>query len=176
MTSRWLKACPFHNDFRVRCRNRTVHSMDRPPWMLPPQCQRTGKEARPRFAWDRFSGFRSAPPLEAERFGHPPFLDNSTCLFMNTKLQKRFRPLVETALRTVENELAESPHRGGSGTLTSGTQLTRRRESLTFALQRIDGEFYGRCVRCGCDLSVNLLEKEPDAVACVECPRPRRRR
>jgi len=40
------------------------------------------------------------------------------------------------------------------------------------ALNRLDGGTYGRCLKCGAQLSPERLELVPEADCCVKCPTP----
>ncbi len=43
------------------------------------------------------------------------------------------------------------------------------RQKLRAALERIDGDEYGACVRCGEDISPERLEFDPAITLCVTC-------
>lgn len=43
--------------------------------------------------------------------------------------------------------------------------------SVKRALARIEDGTYGRCVRCGSDISLARLEARPEAALCIECAR-----
>ena len=108
---------------------------------------------------------------------------------MNQPTQDRYRPVIERRLAEVDSRLAalapqalnslieiEYPRQQTLAEPAPETKpLLDERLRLQLALQRIDGGYFGRCIRCGRDLSLARLEHELDALNCdIDC-RPRRR-
>lgn len=112
---------------------------------------------------------------------------------MNAITQERFRPLIEQRLVALDARLREATVLIGEPALVAGTSavasvmstatvsgadtvpgLHAEQMRLENALQRIDAGTYGRCIRCGYNLPVERLKREPDAVTCDPC-KPRRR-
>jgi DnaK suppressor protein len=48
-------------------------------------------------------------------------------------------------------------------------QNRRRLERLTNALQRVDTDRFGLCVRCGKEIAIERLRLVPEALVCVPC-------
>jgi DnaK suppressor protein len=48
-------------------------------------------------------------------------------------------------------------------------QLEYKLEGIHAALRAVDKGSYGRCERCGKEISVERLEVKPDATLCVQC-------
>lgn len=92
---------------------------------------------------------------------------------MNKTIQHRFRPLIEKRLSTLEEKLPYAPTEATPGAdvaILTVQDLRGEMARLNHALRRIDGGFYGRCIRCGRDLAVKRLERELDALTCDPCP------
>ena len=49
------------------------------------------------------------------------------------------------------------------------SQLENKMEGIHAALRAIEKGTYGRCERCGKEISVERLEVQPDATLCVQC-------
>jgi DnaK suppressor protein len=46
---------------------------------------------------------------------------------------------------------------------------TRELAAIDAALQRLDGEAYGRCVHCGGAIPLARLQAAPEALRCIGC-------
>lgn len=109
---------------------------------------------------------------------------------MDQPNQERYRTLIERRLAAVEARLAQvAPHALSPAFV--GVEITERPEPrapetavkslleerlrLQLALQRIDGGYFGRCIRCCRDLPRVQLDREPEALTCGTDCRPRRR-
>jgi len=53
--------------------------------------------------------------------------------------------------------------------LVTAQILERRLMDIEDALKRIDGGTYGKCIRCGEDLSQEMLEASPESGLCKAC-------
>lgn len=105
---------------------------------------------------------------------------------MNELTQQRFRPLIEKRLAAIQEQmLMHRPVAGSNDPAGESAEKELRDEErrLQSALQRLATGVYGRCIRCGRDLPVKRLEREPAALTCDPCPprsgrpaRPERRR
>lgn len=98
---------------------------------------------------------------------------------MDQSTQNHYRPRIEKLLAqlSVEEEtIAMSA--GSRATLASiedAPLVVRRRQQLGFALDRIDGGYFGRCIRCGVNLPRAILETDPAALTCGTCHHTRRK-
>ena len=92
---------------------------------------------------------------------------------MDESTQLRFRPLIEKRIAAVAEKLPSAPAESIAGALVAtptAKDLSDELVRLQHALRRLEGGFYGRCIRCGRDLPVKRLERELDAVTCDPCP------
>ena len=109
---------------------------------------------------------------------------------MDQPTQDRYRPIIERRLAAVEARLAEVAPQAlaptslvievpaREETLASAPEtkpLLEERLRMQLAIQRIDGGYFGRCIRCCRDLPHARLDREPDALTCGMDCRPRRR-
>lgn len=96
---------------------------------------------------------------------------------MDQHTQQTYRPRIEKLLTELPYEADFAPSSTpGNATVAHGTTGTKsRRRQLAFALTRIDGGYFGRCIRCGHNLPPGLLQRDPAALLCEPCPSPRRR-
>lgn len=109
---------------------------------------------------------------------------------MDQPTQEHYRPQIERRLAAVEAQLSETaPHTLAGSSLvieyparnalseaaSQVKQLLDERLRMQLALQRIEGDYFGRCIRCGRDLPRPQLDREPDALTCGTDCRPRRR-
>lgn len=97
------------------------------------------------------------------------------------RLEETLRDL-DRSIATLEGEKSPDDGRGGLLTPTADPgaalsdadreealieAMTRQREQVRGALDRIDAGTYGRCVDCGQELPPERLEARPEAARCV---------
>lgn len=108
---------------------------------------------------------------------------------MDQSTQDSFRSVIDTRLRDIDAELnladdSTQPIAPDVAVgrlsrldsmqmqqiaLASKRRLEDERARLHEALGRIDRGTFGRCLQCGNDISLERLQHQPDAVACVPC-------
>ena len=52
--------------------------------------------------------------------------------------------------------------------------LKERRASIESALERMTAGTYGKCAKCGEDISVDVLNADPESLLCKDCKAPKK--
>ena len=85
-----------------------------------------------------------------------------------TKQKGKGRQAIFPDIGDKEDESAQEVEMYESS-LTIERNLTEMLKETNIALDRIDKKTYGKCEKCGKDISEERLEAYPEAAACLKC-------